>query len=454
MNKITKTTNGHLSLFALCLGFFMVIMDATIVNVSLPTLVQHFHSTLGGLQWVLDSYTLMFAGLLLSAGHLADHFGAKRAFLTGLLIFTLASLGCGLAPSLSWLIIFRFIQGAGAALVLPTSLALINGSYNDPQERAKAVGMWGGMGAIAGICGPVLGGVLTAAIDWRAIFLVNVPIGILGIWLTWKYVAKVLAKHSKGSFDLPGQLLSIISMGSLAFSFIEGGETSFYSERVIISFMIFLISFILFLIRELKTSAPMLPLALFKSNTFSIGVLVGMVLSFSFYGELFIFPLYFEQIRGYSVMTTALALAPLFIFSPVVSYMAGKMMHRIGAKQLVITGLMMGAFVFFSLITLQTHSPSYLFIGIIFAIFSIAGPIIMVSCTMLIIRSAPPERSGIASAAFNASRQFGTLMGVAVCGAILNGAHSFISGMHITLILAGSFYLVAAIITILGVRIK
>lgn len=445
--KIAKH-NPTLGLLALCLGFFIVILDGTIVNVSLPSLARYFSSSLAGLQWVIDSYTLMFAGLLLSAGHIADQFGAKRGFIIGLGIFIITSLCCGLAPNLTCLIIFRFLQGIGAALLVPTSVALINGLYTEPHAHAKALGVWGSMGGLAAVCGPFFGGILTAWLGWRAIFLVNIPVGIVAIWSTAQYVGNVLPKKLNSGMDFPGQFLCILSMGSLAFSLIEAGEHSFFSITVITGLVIFLVSFILFLIRERSTVAPMLPLNLFEWPTFSISIVIGFILSFSFYGLLFVLPLYFEQIRAYTVLMTGFALTPLFILAALSSYMTGKIIHWLSPKVLMSGGLLLASIGFFSLISLQQDTPSYWVMVFPFLLLSFSLPIVVVATTIVVVKAVPEGRAGIASAAFNASRQFGSLLGVAIFGALVNAARSFIFGMHWGVILAGIACLIGACLSI------
>ena len=292
-----------MSLTALCLGFFMVIIDVTIVNIALPSMAKALNGNVSWLQWAVDGYTLTFACLLLSAGNLGDRVGAKISFQCGLILFVLASLGCGLAPSFLVLTIFRLIQGIAGALLVPTALALINASYDNNEERAYAIGIWASVGGIAAAAGPILGGILIAISSWRAVFFVNVPIGLLGLLLTAMYVTNPSTSH-KGSFDVLGQILGIVSIGALAFGLIEAGRLGFFSTLVISAFALFLLAFILFLIIEKRTTSPMLPLNLFHSRTFSVAITVGMLMTLAYYGELFVLTLYFQQIRGYSAILT------------------------------------------------------------------------------------------------------------------------------------------------------
>ena len=314
----------QLPLIALCLGFFMVIIDVTIVNVALPSMAKGLGGDVSWLQWVVDGYTLTFACLLLSAGNLGDQVGAKTAFLWGLALFVLTSIGCGLASNFLWLTVFRLLQGIAAALLVPTSLALINSSYDNKEERAKAIGIWAGIGSIAAAAGPILGAVLTSWFNWRAVFFVNVPIGLIGFFLTQKYVINPKS-HKQISFDWPGQITGIIAIAALAFSLIEAGRFGWSATIVVIGFLISLVSLLIFLLVEYRSATPMFPLNLFQSKTFSAAIAVGMILNIGVYGELFVLTLYFQQIRDYSVLITGFAFMPMLGVIAIASYLGGKM---------------------------------------------------------------------------------------------------------------------------------
>lgn len=242
---VTKK-NKNLPLFALCLGFFMVIIDVNIVNVALPSMAKNLGGGVSWLQWVVDGYTLTFACLLLCAGNLGDRLGAKSAYLFGMGIFVLTSLACGLATNFLVLTIFRLLQGVAGALLVPTSLALINSSYENKIDRARAIGVWASVGGFAAASGPVLGAILTAWFGWRAVFFVNIPIGVIGILMTTNYVNKAINSEHTGGFDFPGQIMGIISIASLAFALIEAGRFGWFSEIVLSSLGMFLVTFITF----------------------------------------------------------------------------------------------------------------------------------------------------------------------------------------------------------------
>lgn len=440
-------------LIALCLGFFMVMIDVTVVNVTLPSLAQDLQSGVLGLQWVVDGYTLTFACLLLFSGNLGDRVGAKAVFNCGLILFVLTSFGCAIASYLWLLIIFRFFQGIAAALVVPTSLALIKHSYITKAEQAKAIGTWGGIGGIAAATGPILGAILTTWIGWRAIFFINIPIGILGIWLTIKYVPDLIGTN-KNNFDYPGQIFGIISIAALAFGLIEAGRSGWFSDIVIGSFFIFFLTAIFFIMIEARTLVPVIPLNFFGCRTFSSAIIVGMLLNIGFYGELFILPLYFQEVRGYSVLISGLAVLPQPGLAAVASYLGGRLTSYIGAKIPMIIGLFIGAIGFLTMLIAKEHTPIYFSLILPLSAIGFGTAFTMPAATIAAIHAAPVDCTGVASGAFNTSRQIGSLIGVAMFGTIINTASSFIAGMHTTLVIAGIAFLCGCFITFIGIDQK
>ncbi|HVV69250.1 MAG TPA: MFS transporter [Gammaproteobacteria bacterium] len=434
-------------LLALCLGFFMVIIDVTIVNVSLPIMQSSLGGNVSWLQWVVDGYTLTFACLLLSAGSLADRLGAKKAFQCGLLLFVLTSIGCALANAFWSLTAFRLLQGIAGAFLVPTSLALINGLYPDKKARAKAIGIWGSMGGIAAASGPILGGILTASFGWRAVFWVNVPIGLLAILLTAKYIVHPPHNPSpiQTKFDFKGQITGIISIAALSFSLIETGNLGWSSSIVLIGFLIFFITFNAFLWIEYHTKFPMLPLGLFKSTEFSIAIVIGMIINFGLYGELFTLPLYFHQMKTYSVLQIGLAILPLTGIVTVASYVSGKVISTEGSKLPMLIGLIIGALGFAALLITDKNTAYYWLILPLAAI-GFGTAFTMPAATITAIQVAPENRAGIASGTFNASRQLGSLLGVALFGTIIASSTHFMTGMHITLIIGSALYFMGSLL--------
>lgn len=446
-SKIIK----QMPLIALCLGFAMVVIDVTVVNVALPNIGKNLGGGISALQWVVDGYALTFACLLLSAGNLGDRFGARHVFLGGLILFILTSLSCGLAPSFNILNISRLLQGVSAALLIPTSLALINAAYESKQERASAMGVWGGVSGIAAALGPIIGAFLTAWFGWRAVFLVNIPIGIITILLTLKYVPNPQRVNRTGGLDISGQVTAIISIAALAFGLIEAGNSGWSSPTVINSLIIFALTLGIFLIVEQRSKAPMFPLGLFRSKSFSTGIIIGLILNFGFYGVLFLLPFYFQEVRGYSILQTGLAILPLPGLSALASYTGGKVASIRGPKLPMVVGQAIAACGFISL-SLADHNATYLALILPLAILGFGCAFNMPAATFTVISSAPENRAGMASGAFNAMRQIGGLLGVAIFGTIINMSTHFISGMQICLIIAAVAFICGCVMSLLFIN--
>ena len=439
----------YLTFSALCMGFFMVILDVTIVNVALPTMANYFHTTLSGLQWVVDGYTLTFAGLLLLVGSLSDYFGAKIIFQLGLLAFVVTSLGCTLSQSITLLIIFRLLQGAAGAMLLPSSLALITGLYPEAKSRAQAIGIWAALGGVACASGPFLGGLLTSLFSWRAIFFVNILIGLISFLLISRSHF-VVEKNNANSvqFDFLGQITGFIAIFLLAYGLIEASIYNWTSPIILFCFSVSALSLVLFLFIEHRVSHPMLPLNIFHNRVTTMALIAALILNLSFYGELFMIPFYFENFRHYSVFMTGLAILPLPGLALFGSYLGGKLTIKIGAAKIIFTGLMIAALGFFALLTLEQTAPSYSWIMIPFLAIGFGVSFATPAMTFAAIHSVEQKRAGIAAAVLNTGSQVGSLIGVAVFGTIAVVSKNFISGMHITLFISGIMFVTTAFLSL------
>lgn len=417
----------------------MVIMDASVVNVALPSIASGLRSTISGLQWVVAGYAMTFSCFLLLSGHLSDHIGAKKTLITGLILFLAASLACGLSSDIFILILSRLLQGAAAATLVPSSLALINTSYENKRERARAIGIWGGMGGIAAASGPVFGALLISQLGWPSIFFINIPIGLITIFLITKYVKKTASQISH-SFDFIGQLVGIIMVASLAFTLINLGHVCWVSSTIIIPFIIFIISVIFFILIERRLQHPMFPLYFFKLKNFAISIISGMIINIGLYGALFILPLYFQKIRGYSIIMTGFAVLPLLVLAALSSYLSGKLTSHKGAKLPMCLGFVVGILGFFSLLIIGSHTPSYYLLILPLAAIGFGVAFTMPAATVAALHAVPEGRSGIASGAFSTSRQLGSLIGVAIFGSIVAMSSNFTQGLHIALIISGILF--------------
>ncbi|OKH58795.1 hypothetical protein NIES2130_12595 [Scytonema sp. HK-05] len=448
-NHAIKAKLGRaLSLTALCLGYFMVLLDTTILNVALPTIEHKMGGALHGLQWVVNGYALVFASLLLSGGVLGDRLGAKRVYLAGLAVFTIASLLCGLAPTLDVLITARVIQGFGAAMMVPGSLSLIRQAYSDPQDRARAVGIWAGVAAIGFASGPLIGGYLVEILGWRSIFFINIPPGILAVALTRRFVPKMVPNRQQG-FNLGGQILAIVALCALTYALIESGRSGWGAPPIIVALLIFVVAAALFIVVEYWSYSPMLPLQLFAKPSFSVANTVGLFFSFGLYGQIFILSLFLQNVRGYSATAAGLAFLPLSVASAVTPPLSGWLTGRIGPQLPMIIGLASSGVGVLVLVSIGT-STSYTILVIGFVLLGIGAGVTVPAMTATILWSVPKEQSGIASAVLNSSRQVGGVLGVALLGSLVS-QHSFTTGMYIGQIIVAVIFLFSCILTFLYV---
>src|SRR4051794_25215533 len=301
--------NRAVLLVVTCLGQFMVLLDNTIVGAALPDMQHRLHTRLTGLQWIVDAYVLLVAMLLLSGGIFADRFGRKRVYLTGVAVFTTASVLCSLAPSVGWLVAGRVLQGIGAAALSPASLALLAAAYPVPQERIKAIGLWAGFSGIGLAVGPVAGGVLTDAFGWPAIFLVNLPIGVILLLVGLRSLDEA-RNPSAPAIDIPGTVLSVLAVGALTYGLIEGGARGWTSPVILGSFTAAVVLFAAFVAVEARRSAPMLPLRLFRQRLFTVSNTAMVVVGFALMGSSFFFSQFFVYVQGSSVLRAGLETLP------------------------------------------------------------------------------------------------------------------------------------------------
>src|ERR1700744_3354685 len=282
-----------LTLAAMSLGYGVVQLDVTIVNTALNSIGASLGGAVAGLQWVVSAYTIAFAAFILTAGALGDRIGAKRVFMAGFALFTAGSVAFARSPQAMILIAARGVQGFGAAILVPNSLALLSHAYPDDKARGRAVGIWAAGASLALTAGPLVGGGLIALVGWRSIFLVNLPIGLAGLWLSWRYASETTRSPSR-EIDLLGQLAAIATLGCLAGAIIEGGALGWNHPVVIAGLVAAAVLAILFVVQERRASQPMLPLSLFAHRMFALTAMVGLLVNVAFYGLIFIFSLYFQ----------------------------------------------------------------------------------------------------------------------------------------------------------------
>ncbi len=436
------------ALVAVCLGYFMVILDTTIVNVALPAMRTDLHADVSGLQWVVDAYLLMLAALLLTGGVLADRLGARLVCQVGLGIFVVASVGCSLAPNVAILVIARLVQGIGAALAVPASLALLRAAYPEAATRARAIGVWGGIAGIAAAAGPILGGVLVTSAGWRLVFVVNVPIGLAAIALTARYVPA--PRPRARSLDPAAQVVGVLALAALTLALIDGG-TAGWTPPAVAAGLLFIASTTAFVVIERRAAAPMLPLGLFTDPTFAGATSVGLLINLGFYGELFVLNLYFQQVLGYSALLAGVALLPQMGMAVVGSAASGRVTARAGSpRPTMLIGLLIGGGGLVVLSVAAVHPPYWVLVVPLVAT-GFGMSFTMPAATTAVVDGVPADRAGLASGIINAARQVGGVIGVAVLGALVGG-QMFVAGLRAALWIAGAVFLASAALTALTVH--
>ena len=416
-------TRGHpaAALISVCLGFFVIQLDVTIVNVALPDIGREIGGSLAGLQWVVDAYTLALASIMLTAGSAADRTGARRVFTIGLAAFAIGSAACAAAPQLSVLIAARAAQGLGASALLPCSLALLVHQFPDPASRARAIGVWGAMGSLGVALGPVAGGALVAAAGWRSIFLVNVPICALTIVMLRRYVTESPRNPDRRT-DVPGLFLGVAALAGLTAAFITAGPQGWTNPLPGALLAAGLIAGWLFLRAERARPDPILPLALFRSRDLSGATAVGLIFNLVLYGSLLCLSLFLQSSRHESVLATGLLLLPMSVTVGLGSLASGRLTARFGPRPPMVAGLTLAA-AGAALLALAPGSGvapgsglALILAGsVLLGLVSLAMP----AMTAAVVGAAGPQHAGAASGVLNAARQAGGALGVALLGSLL-----------------------------------
>ncbi len=452
MRVIVGATDGtdndkRLALAASCTGIFLAVLRSTSANTALPEIQADLGGAVSGLQWVAGGYTLVLASLLLSVGALTDRLGARRLFLTGLGLFALFSALSAAAPSLGILIAFQAPLGAAGALLGPPSLAIIARVFAEPSERARAIGLWAASTGLAVAAGPVLGGVLAGTLGWRGLFLVNVPLTLLVAAVAARSVPETKRAQGRG-LDLAGQATGILALFALTFALIEGGRQGF-SVVVVAALITAVLSALAFLSVERRLECrgahAMLPLGLFRDPRFSVGTIAGVVLTFCVFGQIFLLSLFLGNLLDYSALKTGLAFLPLAVVTFGASIFSGRLTARLGPRWPMVAGsglASLGSLV----LLLIGEDPAYPLILANLLLVGFGGGLVQPSSAAVVLSSAPGERTGVASAVVNASRQVGGVLGVALLGSLVAGG-SFISGLHLAGYICAGTFLVGAVLS-------
>jgi MFS transporter, DHA2 family, methylenomycin A resistance protein len=449
--EYTKDTTGStgstaVALISVCLGFFVIQLDVTIVNVALPAIQREIGGSLAGLQWVVDAYTLALASIMLTAGSTADRIGARKVFAYGLIAFAAGSAACAAAPTLSVLIAARAVQGLGASALLPCSLALIVHQFPDPGARARALGVWGGMGSLGVALGPVIGGVLVSLAGWRSIFLVNVPVCLLTVFLLRRYARESPLNPARRT-DLPGLLLGVVSLAGLTAAFITAGQLGWLSPVPGALLASGAAAGWLLVRTERRQASPMLPLVLFRSREFSGAIGVGVLFNMLIYGSLLCMSLFLQQARHESVLVTGLLMLPMSVTVGVGALASGRLTARFGPRPPILAGLTLAVAGAALVATLGSGTLLWLVLGgSILGLVSLAMP----AMTAVVVGAAAPRYAGVASGILNTARQSGGALGVALLGSLLGSGHAL--NLRIPLAAAAGGYLVALALAWIAIR--
>jgi EmrB/QacA subfamily drug resistance transporter len=398
------------------MSLLIVGLDTTIVNVALPAIERSFHSTVSGLQWTVDAYTLVLASLLMLAGSTADRLGRRRVFQAGLVLFSLGSLLCALAPSLELLVAFRVVQAIGGAMLSPVAMSIVRNVFEDPRERAQAIGVWGAVFGVSMALGPVLGGFLVSAISWRAIFLVNLPFGLAAIALTMLFVPESRAPRPR-RIDPVGQLLVIAALATLTYAIIEGGRVGFEAVRIVILLASALGCFAALVLYELRRREPLLEVRFFTSAPFAGASAIAVCLFAATGGFLFLNTLYLQDVRGLSPLHAGVYMLPMAAMMIVFAPISGRLVGRFGARPSMLTG---GLAVLASglMLTGLARGTSVPFLLCAYAVFGLGSALVNPPITNTAVSGMPPAQAGVAAAVATTSRQVGMTLGVAVFGAV------------------------------------
>ena len=449
------------TLGAVAFGLFMIMLDNTIVNVALPSIQQDLNIGISELEWVFNGYALTFGVLMLTGGKLADMLGRRRIFVAGLVIFTVASLACGLAASAGMLIGARVVQGVGSALMNPATLSIITATF-PPRQRGMAIGIWAGVSAMALAIGPLVGGLITEHWSWNWIFFINVPIGILAIVVARLVIDESRDMSAEQRLDLPGLLSSAIALFALTYGLIEANTYGWTSARIIALFAVAVIAFAVFIVLELRQRVPMLDLKLFKNGTFAGANSVMLLVGLAMFGVFFYNSLFLQNIIGWSAVQTGASFLPMTVLIILIAPLAGKYSDRVGSRWLMGGGMVLLAI---SLLIFSRLDATSNFWDILpgLLIGGLGMAVVMTPTTAAAMGSVPVDKAGVGSAVLNSGRQVGGALGIAVMGAIVasyatgipgtpEAAAGFVTGYQHALQVAALIALAGAVIAVATVR--
>ena len=421
MNVAEMTYGRRMLILAICcMSLLIVGLDSTIVNVALPAIQRELHASVSGLQWIIDSYTLVLASFLMLSGSTADRIGRRRTFQTGLAAFTVGSLLCSLAPGLGWLVAFRMLQALGGSMLNPVAMSIITNTFLDPKERARAIGIWGGVVGISLALGPVVGGLLVDTVGWRGIFWVNIPVGLAAIALTALFVPESRAPHAR-KVDPVGQALVIITLATLVYGIIEGPGRGWSSPEIITCFAVSVAALAGLIVVESRRDEPLIDIRFFRSAPFSGATLIAVSAFAALSGFLLLNTLYLQDVRGYSALLAGLYTVPMAAVTIICAPLSGRIVGSRGPRLpllvagpcIAVSGLML---------TQLTATTSMAWLVASYVIFGIGFGFVNAPITNTAVSGMPRTQAGVAAAIASTSRQVGGSLGVAIIGSVVVSA--------------------------------
>jgi EmrB/QacA subfamily drug resistance transporter len=403
-----------------CMSLLIVSLDNTILNVALPSIQHDLHASVSGLQWTVDAYLLVLASLLMLSGSTADRVGRRRTFQAGLVIFTSASLLCSLAPGLGWLVAARMLQAVGGSMLNPVAMSIIVNTFTDARQRARAIGVWGGVVGISMAAGPIVGGVLVESAGWRAVFWINIPIGLAALFLTRRYVPESRAPRPR-RVDPVGQLLVAVLLAALTYAIIESPQYGWTSPLVLGCTAAAACALPVLLWYEARRTDPLIDPRFFRSVPFSGATVTAIVAFAGLGGFLFASSLYLQDVRGLDPLHAGLFMLPMAVMALLTAPLSGRMVGARGPRTpLLLAGAAVCASAVLQAVTYSAHLPTSLLV-VAYLLFGIGFGLVNAPITNTAVSGMPRAQAGVAAAVASTSRQVGQALGVAVVGALLAG---------------------------------
>ncbi|MFD6891644.1 MFS transporter [Streptomyces sp. NPDC059957] len=400
-----------------CMSLLIVSLDNTVLNVALPAMRRDLDASVAGMQWTIDAYTLVLASLLMLAGSTADRIGRRKVFVTGIVLFTAGSVLCSLAPSLGWLIAFRMIQAVGGSMLNPVAMSIITNTFTEPRERARAIGVWGAVVGISMAAGPLIGGLLVDSVGWRSIFWINLPVGLVALVLTLRYIPESRADHPRRP-DPVGQLLVMGLLGSVTFGIIEAPAAGLRSPLILGCALVAVSSLAGLVAYESRRAEPLIDPRFFRSAPFSGATVIAVSAFAALSGFLFLNTLYLQDVRGLGALDAGLYMLPMAAFAFLCAPVSGRLVATRGPRlPLLVAGVTMSASgLLFAAFSAESSTPM-LFCG--YVLFGIGFGLVNAPITNTAVSGMPRAQAGVAAAVASTSRQTGGALGVAIVGAVL-----------------------------------